>query len=148
MSKKNLNPEKVINELRGESVFFRDVAVASPTEAMTTPLTTEKQVDTQAHNPTKAHSHEDTSVLMHARTNTPTHKRADEQLNKAPDVQLHERTNVHSYRVIARKTLDLYLDQIEQLDELVVRRRRELKRHVTIGEVAREIVDFFFQHNQ
>jgi hypothetical protein len=76
----------------------------------------------------KAHSHKSTNVQKHKRT----------------DAQKHKRANVHDYRPIVRKTLDLFLDQIEMIETWRARMRRDKGgKSVTQGEAVRDIFDFF-----
>ena len=75
-----------------------------------------------------------------------THKGTDAPSHESTEAHRHERANVHDYRPIVRKTLDVFLDQIEMMDTWRARKRREGGgRSVTQGEVVREILDFFKQ---
>lgn len=80
----------------------------------------------------------------HVGAKAQSHTRTDAQTHEGTSAQSHERANVHDYRPIVRKTLDLYLDQIELIETWRALKRRESGgRSVTQGEVAREIFDFF-----
>lgn len=80
------------------------------------------------------------SIKANAGTNVQMNKRTVEQSN--------ERSDVQGYRIIVRKSYDVFLDQDNSIDELVVKRQRDAGKHVKKGEIMREIVDFFFKHNK
>lgn len=88
---------------------------------------------------------ERTDERMNIRTIEQVNVRTNERLNERTDEQTNERSNVQDYRPIARKSYDIYLDQSEWIDEWAIKQQRKLGRHVTKGEVVREIIDFFFQ---
>lgn len=80
----------------------------------------------------------------HVRADAPKQESTDARVHESTAVPTHERADVHGYRPIVRKTLDVYLDQIELIETWRARRRRDRGgRSVTQGEVVREIFDFF-----
>lgn len=93
------------------------------------------------------------TVYMNGRTDEQTNTRTVEQMNVRTNERLNERTveqtnersTVQDYRPIARKSYDIYIDQAEMIDEWAIKQQRKLGRHVTKGEVMREIIEFFFQ---
>ena len=91
-----------------------------------TPQTTQKSV--QVHNRSTERMNENTSVQTHKRSNEQTHERSDEQ----------------DLRSITRASFDVYEDQVEKLEVLLIKRKKVLKHRVTKGEVMREIIDFYF----
>lgn len=78
------------------------------------------------------------------RTNVRTDERTNERMSERTSVQTNERTNVQGYRVIKRHPYDFYLDQIHSIEDEVVKRSRQTGQNVTLGEVIREIIDFYF----
>ena len=84
---------------------------------------------------------------LNERTKTQTNKRSNTQVFKSSDVQMNESSNVQAYRSIVRRSYDLYLDQIDKIDEQVIKQRRKRGKTVTKGEVMREIIDHFFKRN-
>jgi hypothetical protein len=73
---------------------------------------------------------------MNENTNVQTHNRSTEQM--------HERSDEQDLRSITRASFDVYEDQVEKMEVLLIKRKKTLKRRVTKGEVMREIIDFYF----
>jgi hypothetical protein len=123
--KKQLNVSGVVNELRGGSLFFR--ADHSPQKSSEMSL----------------HSNEsrlkDADEPMSEPTNTQTSERANERMS--------EPTKAHGYRIVRRLNADLFLDQLDFIEEWARKQRRKSGKHVTKGEVLREMVDFFIEKN-
>jgi hypothetical protein len=70
--------------------------------------------------------------------------RSNVQAFKRSDVQMNERSSVQLGRRVIRHSYDIYQDQAEAIDELVVKQRRERGKYVTKGEVMRELLDEAF----
>jgi hypothetical protein len=71
-----------------------------------------------------------------------------EQMNESSKVQVNERSNEQDYRIIVRRTFDVFQDQAFLIDEWVLKLGRERQGRVTKGEVMREIIDFYFKKNK
>lgn len=77
------------------------------------------------------------------RTTVQTYERTSGQADRRTSVQANERTNGQGYRVIKRHPYDFYLDQIHFIEDLTLQRTRQTGQNVTLGEIMREIVDFY-----
>jgi hypothetical protein len=76
-------------------------------------------------------------------SNVQTFKRTNERMNERTFERTHERSNVQkpAKRQIKRESFDVYEDQVQAIEELQLRRRRERGKHVTKGEVIRDLLD-------
>ncbi len=78
---------------------------------------------------------------MNTRTDERMNVRADERLNSRTDAQANVRTDERPSRPISRQSYNIYDDQAEAIDGLALRWRKERGRHITKGEVMRELLD-------
>jgi hypothetical protein len=117
MSRRRLNTDHISSELT-QSVFFGN------------------------QNPQNGDPQEQVEI-PHKKAN----KRTNTQTNERSDVQKYKRSNVQDYRTIIRRSYDVYMDQVDKIDEQVIKRRRVVGKNVTKGEVLREIIDYFFEKN-
>ncbi len=67
--------------------------------------------------------------------------RTDEQMNVRADERVNARTNERPSRPVSRQSYNIYDDQAEAIDGLALRWRKERGRHITKGEVMRELLD-------
>ncbi len=82
-----------------------------------------------------------TEIFPNNHTDERMNVRTNEQMNERPS----ERSNVQDYRTIIRKSYDIFVDQATMIDEWAIKQQRKAGKHITKGEVMREIIDFFFQ---
>jgi hypothetical protein len=131
MSKKKLHIEGIVNELKGASLFFSEVQSTSDKkqEQGTSLLSPAQHVQAASQNDPLE------------RTNTQMNERAPAQTHKNTDAQLHNRTGTQTIRSTTRESFDIYLDQAETIETLRIRWKRERKKHITKGEVMRELLE-------
>jgi hypothetical protein len=92
------------------------------------------------------------SISQPAQNSVQLNNRSNAQLNENTIVQTHnrsteqtnERSDEQDLRSITRASFDVYEDQVEKMEVLLIKRKKTLKRRVTKGEVMREIIDFYF----
>jgi hypothetical protein len=84
---------------------------------------------------------------LNKRVSEQTNERSNVQVYGGSDVQMNKHTNVQGYRSVVRRSYDIYLDQVDKIDEQAIKSRRLRGKNVTKGEVMREIIDYFFKQN-
>ncbi|MBK8025760.1 MAG: hypothetical protein IPK19_31310 [Chloroflexi bacterium] len=67
--------------------------------------------------------------------------RTDEHLNVGTHEQMNTFKAEHPARPIHRQSYNIHDDQAEAIDALALRWRKERGRHITKGEVVRELLD-------
>ncbi len=90
---------------------------------------------------------------LHNRTNAQTFNNATEPLNERTDAQLHKRTNAQisgtstnpPSRLTTRESFDIYADQLEAFEELRLRLKKQRGKHITKGELMRELLEEILQ---
>lgn len=101
------------------------------------------------HNRTNAQPHNYTDEQSGVRTDAHLHGCADEQVSNhttaqpfiRTDAQPHERTPAQAERLTTRESYDVYEDQAQTIEELRFRWSKERKKHVTKGQVMRELLE-------
>lgn len=86
-------------------------------------------------------THERTDEQTPKRTPEQVNIRTDEHLSVRTDEQTNKRTDEHPARIISRQSYNIYDDQAEAIEILQLRRRKERGRHITKGEIMRELLD-------
>ncbi|MCK6581281.1 MAG: hypothetical protein L6Q98_24590 [Anaerolineae bacterium] len=82
-----------------------------------------------------------TSEPMNARTDEQTNNRTDEHKNVGTHEQVNGFRPDQPARPIHRQSYNIHDDQAEAIDALALRWRKERGRHITKGEVVRELLD-------
>jgi hypothetical protein len=132
-----------------DSPFFRPPSSPPPPSQIETqtaptqepPASIPVFTDAQAHEGTDTQPHGRTTEQTHEYTNTQTHVRADEHLHERTDAHLHKRTNAQPERRKSRESYDVYEDQVQAIEELALKWRKARGKHITKGQVMRELLD-------
>ncbi len=82
-----------------------------------------------------------TDEQMNARTDERLNESTSEQANVRTDERLNRRTSERPSRSVSRQSYNIFDDQAEAIDGLALRWRKERGRHITKGEVMRELLD-------
>lgn len=122
MSKKDLNPAGVINELKGQSVFFEARPVPAPSPIQPTPTKPKQAKDTHARTP--------------ERPNARTGEQVDMRTGGRPNGRTGERP-------IKRHSFNFFADQIEALIRL---EQASGQRGAMSGWVRQALDDFLEKH--
>jgi hypothetical protein len=117
-----------------DSPFFaKPTPPPSPPTASGQQSAPEMHVGQQLYERANAQPRENTDAQMHKGTDARTPERAD--------AQTHKRTDTQNPRRLTRESFDIYEDQAQAIEEMRLRLRRERGRHVTKGEVMRELLE-------
>jgi len=92
-------------------------------------------------NQTVEHLNERTDEHLNTRTDEHVNERTPERLNERTPEQVNSRTVEQPPRTVSRKSYDIYDDQAEAIDALVLRWSKERKKYITKGQVVRELLD-------
>jgi hypothetical protein len=109
----------------------------SPSSSATVPVF----IDAQTHERTNAQPRDYTPTQMHERTTTQLHGRSEAQPHNHTNAQLHERTPSQPERPRTRESYDIYEDQDQAIEELRLKWSKARKKHITKGQVMRELLD-------
>jgi hypothetical protein len=151
-----------------DSPFFRPSPLSKPILAESTPVKTLEpipaQIDTQPHERTDAQLHESTSAQLHNHTDTQLRNRTDTQphtytdahMNGGTDAQSRNRTSTQSHertlaqleRLRTRESYDIFEDQAQTIEELRLKWSKTRKKHITKGQVMRELLDEILPKHQ
>jgi hypothetical protein len=123
MSKKNLNPESVVNELKGQSVFFR-------------PVPAEPQSPTQK---------EDSTKEPKKRSPVQVNGRTSERVNTRTDERVNERTEgIQKPITPVRCSYQLFPHQRDAIKKLAFERSLTGEKIDQSG-VLREAIEYYFE---
>lgn len=116
-----------------DSPFFRQPSIAIP------PTETPAAAIVSVFSSVQANERSDEP--LHNRTTEQVNSRSSEQLNERPNERTVKRTNERFERAIFRKSYDIFEDQAEAIDDLAYRWTKERKKHITKGQVLRELLN-------
>ncbi len=102
---------------------------------------------------TDAQPHEHTTAQPLNRTNEHLIERTPAQMSVRTDAQMHIRTNAQpsntgtnsTSRTTTRESFDIYIDQLEAFEELRLRLKKQRGKHITKGELMRELLEEILQ---
>ena len=113
-----------------------------------TPIQDRKQVAPKEKSSSSLREEDDrSSEQANDRSNERMNKRTGVQMNEQTDERMNERSSVQDYRTTIRASFDVFIDQVEYIDDLVNQRKKQAHRHVTKGEVIRQVIDFYKKHH-
>jgi hypothetical protein len=84
--------------------------------------------------------YERTNAQTRKSTDAQIHERTHERMPERTKTQMHKRPNAQTAQKLTRESFDIYEDQAQAIEEMRLRLRRERGRHVTKGEVMRELL--------
>ena len=128
--KKSLNVEGIVNELKGESAFFKTSPSSNDSYKELKKL---KKNEKGARGKTKQKPDK-----MFKRTSVQVNKRSSERMNKRTDERMNESSTI-------RSSYDLTFEQKMNIANLALKRQQQGKRAVTKSEILREIIDKHFE---
>lgn len=95
-----------------------------------------------------AQMHERTDAQLSIHTNAHLNERTDEQMHKRTNAQLPVTDEKNTSRPTTRESFDIYEDQLQSFEELRLRLKKERGRHITKGELMRELLEDILQHKK
>jgi hypothetical protein len=124
----------------------------SPLSSATVPVfideQTHERTDAQPNDHTPAQMNERTTTQLHDHTDAQIHNRTDAQSPNRATTQLHERTLAQPERPRTRESYDIYEDQDQTIEELRLKWSKARKKHITKGQVMRELLDEILPKHQ
>lgn len=163
MSRKRLDEDAIISELRGQSAFFRqpDPQPAEPqqvtetvvqshrsqNEPLSAPVAPSERLghNSPAISPSPVLDEPTTQVLERANTRTP--ERENGRVGERPNARTGIRANARTgeRRTITRYSFEFYQDQIATLKKLSLEAQMRGEKG-SMSEMVRDAVDMFIEH--
>ncbi len=135
-----------------DSPFFPRVSAAGTAPVVPSPIFDQpvyppqnipvtRRTDDRLNEGTSEQTNEGTFERMNDRTVEPLNETTHERLNVRSSERPNERTVERPSRPISRQSYDVFDDQAEAIASLALRWRKTKRRHVTKGEVIRELLE-------
>lgn len=144
-----------------DSPFFRPSTPSTPIPAESGPVTATEPIPVytgaQSHERTDAHLHDSAFTQPHNYTDTHLRTNTDTHLNSGTDARVPNRASTQSHertpaqpdeRPRTRETYDIYEDQAQTVEELRLQWSKSRKKHITKGQVMRELLDEILPKHQ
>jgi hypothetical protein len=86
-----------------------------------------------------------TDAQLHKRMNAQTFNSTNEPLNERTNAQTSGTSTNPPSRLTTRESFDIYADQLEAFEELRLRSKKQRGKHITKGELMRELLEEILQ---